>query len=222
MKPGDSGKGPTPKMPEWPDRDAMDFSNSLTVVDESGIADDDTVGYSEDDESWAPPHEAVLSVQTGMSLLSPYPSQSRSATSPHPSRTLPSASVLDPDMVNEQARRREPFLVTAAAEYGNDDGDGDSAFSQRNKKRRVNDPALGNKWTCGKCKTPNDGMKSQCAKCGVRHVPHVAVFGWGNAAFARSFEDKWKCTDCTTSNDNQLVTCAACEVPRVGSNGGGD
>jgi hypothetical protein len=188
-----------------------------------GDSDDDD---DDDDESWAPPHAAVLSVQTAMSLQSPYPSQSRSATSTHPSQApLSVLSVLDPDMVNEQARRREPFLAAAAAEYGIDnDDDGDSDVIQRggkSKRMKENEAVQGDEWTCSKCETLNDGMESQCTNCDARYAQPVAELGWGNTACAKLLANKWKCETCNTHNDNELDTCAACEVPREGGNGGG-
>jgi hypothetical protein len=179
MQPGDSGEGPTPKMPEsktpvsempeWPDRDAMDFSNSLTTttVDEIGGAGHDDASYTSevDDESWAPPHPAVLSVQIAMSLQSPYPSQTRSAIS----QAWLSVAVVDPDMVNEQARRRKPFEEAAAAKNGIDDDD-DSASNQRSgksKRSREDEAIQGDEWACSKCETSNDGMVSQCTNCGI-------------------------------------------------------
>jgi hypothetical protein len=125
-------------------------------------------------------------------------------------------SVTDPNMVSEQARRRRPFLAAAAAEFCNDDGDGDD--SQKGKRIKENEAVRGDKWICTKCDTSNDGMEGQCTNCNVRYVPVQSgpTLGWGNAAFATSFENKWKCETCTTFNDNEVDTCASCEARRAG------
>ena len=129
-----------------------------------------------------------------------------------PAQASLAVSVLDPEMVNKQARRREPFLRAAAAENGIDD-DGD-----------VNEAAQGEAWTCTKCETSNGGMESQCTNCNARYVAVQSgpVKGWEEATFAESLGNKWKCENCLAFNDDGVDTCAACEVPHEGGNIDGD
>jgi hypothetical protein len=91
-----------PDMPVWPNKEAMDFSNSLKTC--TGDKSDTDTDYDDDDPLWAPPHATVPSVGTTKS--------SSATTTP----TWSSVSVLDPDMVNEQARLRGPFVTAHTAE----------------------------------------------------------------------------------------------------------
>jgi hypothetical protein len=189
----DEVDGPLPDMPKWLTIGTGD------VIEATDFDDKDEV----DDESWEPPHTAVLSVLTTKTLQSPYPSQSPSNLSATKTPTWLLVVVLDPNMENEQSRRREPFLVAAAAEHGNE---------------RANDPAS-YKWTCNKCEKSNDGEESQCTKCNAWYEGPVAVGGWGNTDIVTLLENKWKCEKCTSFNNNGLVACASCEDSRAGGGG---
>jgi membrane protease subunit (stomatin/prohibitin family) len=87
----------------------------------------------------------------------------------------------DPDMVNEQARRRKPFERAAVAEYeyanANDNDKGDST-GQQNKKVREHTAVEVEKWTCSTCDTSNE--ISTCTNCGARYAPPVqsGEMGW--------------------------------------------
>jgi hypothetical protein len=211
----------------WPDPNTMDFSNTLLSASGTVVApaDDDTSDdYSEDEDDlkYVPSHPAVLSVRTNMSLQSPYPSRSISSSQPSSRPSYMSTVVTDPDMVNEQARRRMPFVEAAAAENGGDDNDDTEDAGLDTKRGRLVDEVLqGDGWNCTKCNTSNDGMESQCTNCDTRYVPKPGpVLGWAGSAVGSFSENKWKCDTCTSFNNNEMIACASCEVPRAGSSGG--